>query len=67
MSGDPHAWDGLCRAHVGYVDDDVTGTAGYFLVRIGAATASLSRLDWIGDRYGHMYQSVIAVVGAGDR
>jgi hypothetical protein len=62
MSGDPHAWDDLSRVHVGYLDDDATGAAGYFLVRIGAATASLSRLDWFGDRYDHMYQSVIAAV-----
>lgn len=62
MSGDPHAWDDLGRVHVGYLDDDATGAAGYFLVKIGAATASLSRLDWFGDRYDHMYQSVIAAV-----
>jgi hypothetical protein len=62
MSGDPHAWDGLCRTHVGYLDHQATGAAGYFLVSIGATTATLTRLDWFGDGYDHMYQSVTAAV-----
>jgi hypothetical protein len=60
-SGDAQAWAGLPRAHIGYLNDDATGAAGYFVVRIGGGAATVDRLDWFNNAYDQMYQSVIAV------
>jgi hypothetical protein len=61
-SGAGDAWHRLPGSYVGYLNDDATGAAGYFVVRIGTRTVSVQRLDWFDDGYDPMYQSVIAVV-----
>jgi hypothetical protein len=62
MTGDPAAWHGLERAHVGYLNDSATGAAGYFVVVIGPEQATVTRLDWFDDpTYDQFYQAVVAV------
>ncbi len=62
MTGDPAAWHGLERAHVGYLNDSATGAAGYFVVVIGPERATVTRLNWFDDpTYDQFYQAVVAV------
>jgi hypothetical protein len=62
MTGDPAAWQGLQQAHLGYLSDSATGTAGYFVVVIGPEQATVSRLDWFDDpTYDQYYQAPVAV------
>jgi hypothetical protein len=61
LSGDPHLWSHVDAAFVGYLNDDATGAAGYFVVRVEAGAATLTRLDWFGTDYDHGYQGVVAV------
>ncbi|MDX6230650.1 MAG: hypothetical protein QOI76_4040 [Frankiales bacterium] len=61
VSGDPRVWDHVDAAYVGYLGEDATGAAGYFMVRVAAGAATLIRLDWFGANYDHDYQGVVAV------
>lgn len=63
VSGDLDAFRGHQRLHVSYLDDDVTGAAGYFLIEVGTRDVRVRRLDWFDDKkYDHMYQSVMSVL-----
>ena len=62
MEGDPAAWTAVPQRHVGWLNEDATGAAGYFLVSVGANGAAIARLDWFdADSYDLGYQSVTSV------
>jgi hypothetical protein len=62
ISGDETAWENVPSLFVGYLNQDVTGAAGYFTVRRLGASVELARLDWFGADYDHAYQGVISAV-----
>jgi hypothetical protein len=67
MLGDPAVWRKVPAVYVGYLNDDVTGVSGYFLVSVRHDGSTLSRLDWFDDdRYDHMYQGIVSVASLPD-
>lgn len=63
VDGELGAFRGHRRLFVGYLDDDATGAAGYFLVEVGKDDVSVRRLDWFSlDTYDLGYQSVVSAL-----
>lgn len=65
--GDVSAFPRAASAFVGYLNDDATGAAGYFLVEVSSAGVEVRRLDWFdAEHFDHGYQSVMEVCSLGD-